>query len=563
MAKLKKRSRSAKLAGQRKQNVPQDDKDFQKIAPLLDKLKSDATNDRSMAVGAINTLCDTDPEIRKLFLKSDLIRTILTKLVHDSSDEVVVESFGLLRNLIIEEGYDLSVFLWRSDIWTVLEHSFSKAKNSLDHIKDEKVSGEQRRLLFDFIENIIACLGSLSLEISTEVFHSDIFPKMVASGIPKFVITLIEKNLSKSLTLTSLEFLYDLSTISTPFIEAFSQDDSVKQIFGSLNVSNDLSKVYLLGLHFQTLEFSNGLDDDQTVQIADSLLNITNKLVDTAPEEKESLKAFELTLDIFATIVEIKSETELQSTKLAAVFESQVVPFLAKVFQYASVKVLVCLTNILYFYRGEVPQSCSDVVQTIRPAVLQQLSQKLEERDLEAVNLYLGYVEVSEDLQATEELRLVGDALVKLALQLDKITPASTELTNHVMRILTALGKTSQDLDFVTNITKLIVDKNFVEPIKYYNSTRLGELRKKHQYLLEDVLVGAVNCIIDLYDDDYFYNKPLYHEGGLGDVLKSHLADYKKIYKAIDKNSQPQLKQVSEETLQNLERFVRYKDGEL
>ncbi|KAG7926536.1 hypothetical protein KL925_003586 [Ogataea polymorpha] len=562
MGKLKKRSRSAKLAAQRKPGASKDDKEFQKIAPLLDKLKSDAVNDRSMAVGAINTLCDTDPEIRKLFLKNDLVRTVLTRLVHDSSDEVVVESFGLLRNLIIEEGYDLSVFLWRSDIWTVLEDAFKKASVSIEHVKDDKVSAEQRGLLFDYIENIIACLGSLCLEISTDMFHSDVLPKLVSNDILKFIIVLIERNYTKKVTLSALEFLYDLSTISAPFIEAFSQDENIKQILSGLNLSNDLSKVYLIGLHFQTLEFSNGLDDNQTIQVADNLLAVANKVSEENSRAESSIKVYELVLDIFATIAEIKGQEEPVNTKISGLFESHVVPFLRVVFELANVKVLQCLTNILCFYRNEAPESVVELVNSIRPAVLQQLSQKLEEPDLETINLYLGYLEVSSEITSADKLRPLAEVLLKFAFQLGEITPVSAQITGHLLHILTKIGKHSDDLELTTSITKFIVDKNFVEPITYYNSTRLGELRKKHQYLIETVLVDSTNSIFDLFDDDYPYNKPIYHEGGLHQLLKDNLPYYKKIYKAIDKNSEPQLKVLYEEAFQNLERFIQYKEGE-
>ncbi|KAG7696467.1 hypothetical protein KL951_002923 [Ogataea haglerorum] len=563
MGKLKKRSRSAKLAAQRKPGAFKDDKEFQKIAPLLDKLKSDAINDRSMAVGAINTLCDTDPEIRKTFLKNDLVRTILTKLVHDSSDEVVVESFGLLRNLIIEEGYDLSVFLWRSDIWTVLENAFKKASVSIEHVDDDKVSAEQRRLLFDYIENIIACLGSLCLEISTEMFHSDVLPKLVSNDILKFIIVLIERNYMTKLTLSALEFLYDLSTISAPFIEAFSQDENIKQILSGLKLSNDLSEVYLIGLHFQTLEFSNGLDDNQTIQITDSLLAVANKVAEANSRDESSLKVYELVLDIFATIVEIKGQEEPVSTKISGMIESHVVPFLRAVFEFSSVKVLLCLTNILCFYRNETPESVDELVNFVRPAVLQQLSQRLGEPDLETINLYLGYLAVSSETSSVDELKPLAEVLLKFAMQLGEITPVSAQIIGHLLHILTKIGKHCNDLELTTNITKLIVDKNFVEPISYYNSTRLGDLRKKHRYLIEMVLLDSINSIFDLFDDDYPYNKPIYHEGGLHQVLKDNLPHYKKIYKAIDKNSEPQLKALSEEAFQNLERFIQYKEGEV
>ncbi|GME82972.1 unnamed protein product [Ambrosiozyma monospora] len=292
MGKLKKRSKLSQqrrkqnqlVPGDNKTNKKLDNKELQKITPLISQLSASATNDRSIALSTILLLCDNDPTSRKLFLKNNLVKILLTKLIHDESDEIVVDAYGLLRNLIIEEGYDLSVHLWRSDIWTALEVDFKKAMQSLPHINDEKVSSTRKALLIDYIDNLISCLGSLSTEVSIQLFDENILPKLQQSGILKFIFELIEKRVSNKLTLTALEFLYDLSTLSFQFIELFANEPSAIELLSKIEDStlSVLSQVYLIGLKFQIMEFKGELTDPKSDDVLiDSILGKLDSLYKT------------------------------------------------------------------------------------------------------------------------------------------------------------------------------------------------------------------------------------------------------------------------------------------
>ncbi|GMG21945.1 unnamed protein product [Ambrosiozyma monospora] len=66
-----------------------------------------------------------------------------------------------------------------------------------------------------------------------------------------------------------------------------------------------------------------------------------------------------------------------------------------------------------------------------------------------------------------------------------------------------------------------------------------------------------------MFDDDYPYNRPVFHEGGLLKVLEECYDEYRHIYKSIDKKVNLELKERSEDTLTNLDRFIKYKKTEL
>lgn len=92
-----------------KQEIKDENTRNSKILPLINNLKSSVPNDKTMALGAITVLCE-DERMRKLLLKEKLVLIIMEQCLNDSNDEIVVESFGLLRNIGIEEGYEVTKF---------------------------------------------------------------------------------------------------------------------------------------------------------------------------------------------------------------------------------------------------------------------------------------------------------------------------------------------------------------------------------------------------------------------------------------------------------------------
>lgn len=110
-----------------------------KILPLINKLNSTIPNEKSMALGAI-TILSEDARMRKLLLKEKLISVVMQTCLNDFNDEIVVEAFGLLRNLGIEEGYDVVKYLWRQGIWTSIESALNKIDESFKFLQEKEMS---------------------------------------------------------------------------------------------------------------------------------------------------------------------------------------------------------------------------------------------------------------------------------------------------------------------------------------------------------------------------------------------------------------------------------------
>lgn len=258
-----------------------------KILPLIAKLSSSASNDRSVALSAITVLVE-DARMRRILLKEKLVPTVMEQTLNDVNDELVVESFGLLRNLTIEEGYDVAKYLWRSNIWAPIEKGLVKIENSLQYMKSDTKAMDKKiaYMLFEFIENILS-LTVLIASCSDDLYDS-IYAKV--GRITGLVIDLLNWNVEKLKTTklfnALLDFVYEFASDSADFVKSlaatpeFSLPAIAEALSQNAHESNNLGKLYLQGIQFHFLEINGDpshTKDAACVQILTSILNtITN-----------------------------------------------------------------------------------------------------------------------------------------------------------------------------------------------------------------------------------------------------------------------------------------------
>mgnify|MGYP001259329943 FL=1 len=244
MGKSKKRSRASKarlnpIGGGKDTHSKDNALVTKKVQPLLEKLHSAVPNDRAMALGSISVLCE-DTHMRKLLLKEKLVHIVLSKLLTDNNTEIVVESFGLLRNLSLEEGYDVSIHLWRSDIWKSIDQGFGKLLESLTALQaseeqNSKSSTESRRLLFDYADNLLSlvvALGNGADEILQQLLQApklerlfEVIARLLQYGVTKLPLSVFN---------TVLDLLYDFSSESFEFIDAVTNNSFLSAFVKSL-----------------------------------------------------------------------------------------------------------------------------------------------------------------------------------------------------------------------------------------------------------------------------------------------------------------------------------------
>lgn len=92
----------------------------QKILPVIAALAGPDPKKRSEAAAAIADLIE-DQRCRKLLLKEQVVRVIMEQTIRDANLEVRAAGWGVLRNLILEEGVDFRIHLFRQDILTPVE----------------------------------------------------------------------------------------------------------------------------------------------------------------------------------------------------------------------------------------------------------------------------------------------------------------------------------------------------------------------------------------------------------------------------------------------------------
>lgn len=93
-----------------------------KILPVLKDLKSADPKLRTTAAGAIANIIQ-DQKCRKLLLREQVVQTVLTETLTDSSPESRAAGWEVLKVIALEEESDFCVHLYRIDVLTAIEYA--------------------------------------------------------------------------------------------------------------------------------------------------------------------------------------------------------------------------------------------------------------------------------------------------------------------------------------------------------------------------------------------------------------------------------------------------------
>lgn len=612
MAKLKKRS---KLSQQRHANSPlpnvnananksanKHTNQNNKALALLDKIRKGANtsvNDKLIAVNQILVQCNNEESSRKAFLRNDLVKVILNDLLTEDNkyDELIVSALDLLKHLIIEEDYDLSIHLWRNGIWEILVVNFDKAFKSFSHLNDANVDQISRDLLLSYINNLIGILDNLVLELNSETINTAVIPKLGESTILPHLFEIIKvDNVSKStmsVVLNTLQLIYDLSSVSVQFLQnVLLSNAEFGQILENLLKTDKfnthpLGKIFLIGINLQILEVKDNLNENLDLILNEVFLILNG--IDFASQKDEEFQIIDISLDLLTTIIEIKGSLLMEdATKKDETFNTKciesILPFLGKLFEsdIKNNKKLVCLNNLMLYLnanelindnlRNDLESLNNGRISQDFEALLNSNSSKLDlELTIDYLNFKLNLLEMEPSKFSSMETQIskLIETGVKSA-QLDEFTDIDLQIqfVTTLIMYLSIVAKNINNIEVTKNIVEYIVKNNVLEPISFYNAQlstgglNVSKFHRKYKYLVEETMNVSINSIFEMFDDDYSYNRPIYHDGNMGDILTNALADYKKIYKNIDKNVNLRLKKQSEETLNNLQRFIEYKKTE-
>lgn len=584
-----------------KQDIKDENTRVNKIAPLVSKLSSLAANDRSVALSAIMVLAE-DPRMRSILLRERLVQTIMEQTLTDSNDEIVVELFGLLRNLVIEEGHDVAKHIWRLKIWAAMEAGLAKIRDLFQYMSsgDKKLERKRLLLLFDFTENV------LSLMVAIAACSDELYENVYSHVEPvlTLVLELLEWNLPKLRASTKLfnallDFLYEFASDSADFVAllvdlgfdfarieyAFALDPALSK--------NNLARVYVEGLRFHILEVSGTGNKEQAalailgtqlqVVTAIDLDNLHSLLYaqDTEPLQKEQkeqqkdidmplgespekqqaradLQAIDVTVDVLTTICEWLAINEARPGAPVTLEDATLDCLLQKALP-------ACLHLLLYDrdHSGHLALTLKVLV------AVNNLTWMLLLLDALPVGWYTAIPEVWAVVESVSQDNLEQQR-VCLSILWGLAKSVGPEVRDRVSLadIQGLVQKTSaaEDFDFVLlavgfcgTVAQLVGSTEMVSEVGRFLLAQAACLSQKEPTAIE-VGLESLNLIYDIFGDaEYPYDQPVFVEGDYISKLQNLEPLVRQCYKGIDKNRSPELKVRAEEVWANLGRFIDYK----
>ncbi|CCF59355.1 hypothetical protein KAFR_0G03230 [Kazachstania africana CBS 2517] len=595
MGKSKKRSRASRarlnpLSNQRTNSAKDANLITKKIQPLITQLQSTIANDRNMAISSISVMCE-DPHMRHLLMKEKLIHIILNNLLNDNNTDIVIEAFGLLRNLTIEEGYDVAVHLWRNDIWAHLKEGFNKINQSLDAMgknendDNKKASKQSIRMLFDYSDNLISLLVALtndSDDILNEILKEDKL-NVVFSTILKFNEYGMDK-LTTNLRNTVLDFFYDFSSESIDFVEFVLNNEALVQLVSSLcssEMNNELSQVLVCGINLQFADVDTNitLDSSKCNEILTQVTQAIGRI--NLQDMKQNLN---FAIDNSETI-DASRLKDYAKKKQAAMMELQAIE--------TGIDVLTGIFEMIASLQINVDLDLMTVLKSNLPNFLNSLLAEFPDRILIAWNNYLWlFVSLGGEEITSQDLSLLWQHVVNID---DKNENSIKSGKLSVMWVLLKICGLRGDIETLTRLQVWNNIQFITSVIDEFKKTDDIEVRQKccgllacvacyqgqdvemnqtvGTFFLEclvstelqvDILVDVTNFIFEVYSDaDFDYDEPVFINGNFLAVLKDKVApNLKNRFKMVDKNKDPEVKSRCTECCNTLDSFIHYKSNE-
>ncbi|KAK6512066.1 hypothetical protein TWF481_000963 [Arthrobotrys musiformis] len=135
----------------------------QKVLPIISGIQADSPADRTQHLVAAGSIIE-DPICRKLLLKQHVVQVVLDKVLADTSQEVATAGWGLLNKIVLYEGYDISLHLYRKGIFEHIGGAIATIKSGVSSLaKDPKALPQAAQtLLWEYTASVLSLLTKLS-----------------------------------------------------------------------------------------------------------------------------------------------------------------------------------------------------------------------------------------------------------------------------------------------------------------------------------------------------------------------------------------------------------------
>lgn len=592
-----------------------------KVTALIAKLSSAASNDRSVALSAITVLVE-DPAMRKLFLKERMVATVMEQTLNDSNEELVVDSFGLLRNLTLEEGYEVAKHLWRSNIWAAVEKSLARVEESAQFLADSaKAEKKTMHMLFDLIENVLSLI--VLIASCSDDLYDGVYAKI--DRVAKLVVMLLDWNMralkTPRLANALLDFIYEFASDSAEFVQSLSTMPgfSISALQASAaepwQSANKLGQVLTLGIAFHLLEVLGpaprtksaaclevghlifatitSINIDSIKASLSAADNAEQPIQKPAKDEKpqdidvpfggesadkiqarSELQAIDVSVDIFASICEYLAVNEADFQEPVELTHDTAA-FLLEVAYPACLHLLVFdLENL------EILQLVSKILTGLNNMCWLLLSsQEIPVAWFDKIpELWSAVVRVLNTGNLEYE-RLALNIMWGLCKCLgpavgDKVSPKDvTDLLAKCEQLGAQLEDGSdnyQSLDFLLSavgfmgtVAQVIGDITITKNIAGFLLSLISHFSSTRDMKAVEIPIECLNLIYDIFGDAQFeYDYPVFVEGNYLARLRELEPQVRAMYKHIDRNKNAELKLRAEEVWNNLGRFIDYKEHE-
>ncbi|CAN3376548.1 hypothetical protein DIURU_002701 [Diutina rugosa] len=591
MGKVKKskknpRSRVNPLKKKPETAAPVADEGKSQVLPLINKLKSADAKEKAMAIGTLNILAE-NPQMRKLLLKERIVATVMEYALNDNSREVVVESFGLLRNLAIEEGYDVVKYMWRQNVWASLQAAFEAIAAQFASGWDD-LAGPEKALVYDWCENVLSLV--VVMATTDEVIFESVFNKI--DPLLQFVYTALSQKQSPRLVHAGLDFIYEFLSESTQFVDLVSSQ-AEKLPLANLDAQGDrLTGVYVDGIKYN---FTSSPDDYARILLSlydtcssVDLEGIIKLLQSTEPisadtdsathakaqaEARADLRALEVSLDLITSILEglsinerkFNAPVKLSDDLLQNVLFAKVWPMITEIVKfelnhdgslYLLNRALYAMNNFcwLMLANQKLPVQWfehSNAGWDLVDAVVQKASSQ-SANDLQKTTLSIMWgISKAQGPQIKNKLRReFVDSLITTVGTINHEDDDQVDLKLAIMGFLASVAPQLEDITLIGAVGNFLMQtaETMSTPVNA-NCTRLT--------------IEALNLIYDLFGDkEYPYDQPVFVAQGYLPRLEALEPQVKVMFKKVDRNKFNQLKVEAEEAWVNLGRFIEYKHDE-
>lgn len=590
-----------------------------KVLPLISQLSSKIPNEKAIALSSIAVIIE-DSHMRKLFLKEKLIATVMEQCLNDTNDEIVVEAFGLIRNIAIDEGEGAIIHLWRSNIWASIEAALAKIQHSFKYLAEnntQKNSNHKSKvaLLYSFTENLISLI--IVIAGGSEEMYDKIFEKL--GPITEFVLELIYNQVdsqakfkvSTKLFNSCLEFIYEFSQESLPFVQNLINNEkfNLNQLVQyTNNQNNKLSMIYTEGIKFNYSdvlsqgsnqneiaseilsklcdlisdidleEFKRDLNNSEEEPIKKS--NESNQIIDSINADTKmqasvtNLTCIEVALDLFTSTFEYLSENESDSRirlsdELIDILMNKVSPVLVALLKFElenegltslSTKLLRAINNLVWLMLSNesLPVAWYDICVYLWNTLPNSFGIKnnLEEKALPSTVCW----GLAKSLGAAIT-DLEGTSI--LLQQIENIMQYPQIIENQT-------DEEEKEELLGENLPLIGLYGCFSPVLDSHNASNIGKylfyflgLYSSANPICNELVVESLNSIYDLFGDkDIVYDEQVFVQENYLQQLIDFEPKMKSMFKKIDKKKYGFLKAKAEEAWMNLGRFIQYKKSE-